>query len=302
MGFLRYLALLALLAVTACAGPRTAAGPSEEYVEIDNPAYTMSPNASPTIWVPRRYVESGIPRGSQLLKKGYEEVVGKETPAPTSPAVSPRLRIAVLQMGGNDLAAGLGEKLRSSALVGEPRPEGALSVPATMEERGAYVLSLNRSRDFNAVVFIGSQKGEGTGKLLVAELYDGMGGILLRRIEVPIPVHQENDAASRGAALSASLDSVAEKVRGVARHVPWLCGIVAVEGEKVYINAGRESGIGIGQRLRIYRGGKGVKGLGFDPGSRIGTLEVTGFVGPNGAYGTIREGEGARTSDLVGIE
>ncbi|WP_052263386.1 hypothetical protein [Geobacter pickeringii] len=85
MGAFRYLALVAMLTVTACAGPRTAAGPQEEYVEIDNPAYTMSPTASPTIWVPRRYVESGVPRGSQLLKKGYEEVVGKGTPAPVSP-------------------------------------------------------------------------------------------------------------------------------------------------------------------------------------------------------------------------
>lgn len=299
MGTLRYVALLALLAVTACAGPRTAAGPSEEYVEIDNPAYTMSPNASPTMWVPRRYVESGIPRGSQLVKKGYEEIVGKGTPAPVSQvavAVSPRLRIAVVQAGGNELAAGLGEKLRGAgfALVGEPRPEGALSVPATVEERGAYVQSLNQNREFNAVVFIGPRKGEGGGNLLVAEMYDGMGGILLRRIEVP--------AAASGAPLAASLDVVADKVRGVARHIPWLCGIAAVEGEKVYINAGRESGIGIGQRLRIYRGGKGIKGLGFDPGSKVGTLEVTGFVGPNGAYGIVREGEGARTSDLVGSE
>ncbi|GLI39372.1 hypothetical protein KI811_11700 [Geobacter hydrogenophilus] len=301
MGILRYLALLALLAVTACAGPRTAAGPAEEYVEIDNPAYTMSPNASPTIWVPRRYVESGIPRGSQLLKKGYEEVVGKGTSAPVPAAVSPRLRIAVLQAGGNDLAAGLGEKLRGAgfALVGEPRPEGALSVPASMEERGAYVLGLNRTREFNAVVIIGSGEAAGEGKKLAAELYDGMGGILLRRIEVP--VHRESSAAP-GSDLSAALDSMVEKIRGVARHVPWLCGIVAVEGEKVYINAGRESGIGIGQPLRIYRGGKVVKGLGYDPGSMVGTLVVTGFVGPDGAYGTIREGEGAKSSDLVGIQ
>ncbi|ABB32378.1 hypothetical protein GeomeDRAFT_1676 [Geobacter metallireducens RCH3] len=298
MGTLRYVALLALLTVTACAGPRTATGPSEEYVEVDNPAYTMSPNASPTMWVPRRYVESGIPRGSQLVKKGYEEVVGKGAPAPASQvaaAVSPRLRIAVVQAGGNELAAGLGEKLRGAgfALVGEPRPEGALSVPASVEERGAYVQSLNRNREFNAVVFIGSLKGEGGGSLLVAEMYDGMGGILLRRIEVPVSSQGES---------AASLDAVADKVRGVARHIPWLCGIAAVEGEKVYINAGRESGVVIGQRLRIYRGGKGIKGLGFDPGSKVGTLEVTGFVGPNGAYGIVREGEGARTSDLVGSD
>ncbi len=300
MGTLRYLALLALLSVTACAGPRTAAGPPEEYVEVDNPAYTMSPNASPTIWVPRRYVESGVPRGSQLLKKGYEEVVGKGTPPQVPAAVSPRLRIAVLQPGGNDLATGLGEKLRGAAfaLVGEPRPEGALSVPATIEERGAYVLSLNRNREFNAVVIIGSQEAGGGGKLLVADLYDGMGGMLLSRIEVPVSARTEGAEA----ALSVPLDSVAEKVRDVVRHIPWLCGIVAVEGEKVYLNAGRESGIVLGQKLRIYRGGKGINGLGFDPGSRIGTLEVIGFVGPNGAYGTVRDGEGIRQSDLLGIE
>lgn len=300
MGYLRSFLVLTLLTLTACVGPRTAAGPPEEYVEVDNPAYTMSPNATPTIWVPKRYVESGVPRGSQLLKKGYEEVVGKGTPVQVPAAVSPRLRIAVVQAGGNGLAAGLGEKLRGAAfaLVGEPRSEGVLSVPATIEERGAYVLELNRGREFNAVVIIGSQEAGGGVKHLVAELYDGMGGVLLRRIEVPVPVRTEGAVAP----LSASLDSLAEKVREVARHLPWLCGIVAVEGEKVYLNAGRESGLGLGQRLRVYRGGRWVKGLGYDPGSRIGTLEVTGFVGPNGAYGIIRDGEGARTSDLTGIE
>lgn len=66
---------LILLALTGCVGSRPVPGQLEEYVEIDNPACTMTPNAPATIWVPKRYVESGIPRGGEVLKMGYEKGV-----------------------------------------------------------------------------------------------------------------------------------------------------------------------------------------------------------------------------------
>lgn len=75
MRHLKLFFLLPFLLLAACAAVRSASAPPEEYVEIANPAYTISPNAPATIWVPRRYVESGIPRGGEVLKRGYEKVV-----------------------------------------------------------------------------------------------------------------------------------------------------------------------------------------------------------------------------------
>lgn len=75
MRHLKLFFLLPFLILAACATVRSASAPPEEYVEIANPAYSMSPNAPATIWVPRRYVENAIPRGAEILKKGYEKVV-----------------------------------------------------------------------------------------------------------------------------------------------------------------------------------------------------------------------------------
>lgn len=70
----RPLLVIAALLLAACAGPRTVpVGTAEGYVEIVNPAYTMTPDAPQTIWVPRRHTE-GVPRGRELVKKGYEVV------------------------------------------------------------------------------------------------------------------------------------------------------------------------------------------------------------------------------------
>ncbi|MRR36230.1 hypothetical protein EG829_16455 [bacterium] len=73
-------ACLAPLALTAaCAGPRQTAGQPVEYVEVMNPAYTMTPSAPETIWVPKKSTEWGIPRGSEVVKSGYEAIKSEVT-------------------------------------------------------------------------------------------------------------------------------------------------------------------------------------------------------------------------------
>ena len=85
------LVLSSCLLLAACAGQKPAATGSspDDYVEIDNPGYTMSADQPAKIWVPRRYVESGPPRGSEVVKKGVEKVFPSKSdqqPAPQQPA------------------------------------------------------------------------------------------------------------------------------------------------------------------------------------------------------------------------
>ncbi|MGD0844976.1 MAG: hypothetical protein ABSA06_11495, partial [Geobacteraceae bacterium] len=68
------------------------------------------------------------------------------------------------------------------------------------------------------------------------------------------------------------------------------------------IAAGREVGLSIGQLLHIYHSGRFMKGLGYAPGELIGKLVVQGFVGPNGSFGQITEGQGVQATDLVSAE
>ena len=183
----RLLPLFILALVAGCAG----ANAQTEFVEVPNPAMTMSPGAPETIWVPRSSVESGVPRGGELVKRGYESV--KEGLAP-SQAVT----------GGATVTA----------------PQAGIAAPG--------------------------------GK--------------------------------------------------PAAFIPRFGLVVAVDGEKVYFNLGRESGITPFQKLKVYRGGTIIEGLGLAPGALIATIEVQGFVGSGGAYGLVKDGGQPRIKDLVGAE
>ena len=338
MRFVKMITCCSLLLLTACAGQKTASAPSpssEDYVEISNPGFTMSADQPATIWVPRRYVDSGVPRGGELVKKGYEQVRGTSQAAPSGapqaapqapgtvmaaqqsptrlvpqPAVAPlpiKSRIAVLESGDNGLLLPLMDQLRNCAagVVLDPAQTAFLakySTVASPAERAAFALRLQQEYGATVAVFVAAPDQAAPGKTLQGEIYDAMGGGLVRTVTAVIPPYAAADAAARDAALGRALASVGEKVREVVALLPWYGKVAAVEGDRAYINAGKEAGLKMGQLLRVYHGGKVVAGLGFAPGERIAVLEVAGFIGTNGAYGVVKEGKGVQANDLVAIE
>jgi hypothetical protein len=205
----RALAMVGLVFLAGCAGslkPQQQQ-PNEEYVEIENPAVTMSPSAPATIWVPRSYVDKGAPRGGELAKRSYNAVMGSAAQAQ--------------QMG-------------SAA----PAPQTGSAVPAPH-----------------------------------------------------ITAHP------------AAVPSGVVGTGGKAAHfIPSFGLIAAVEGDKVFFNLGRETGVAQGQKLKVYRGGTVVEGLGLAPGEYIATVEVVGFVGTKGGYGIVKQGGPVQTNDLIGAE
>lgn len=224
----RGMLLAGLILLAGCAGAnRSADRSSEDFVEIQNPALTMSPNAPATIWVPRSSVEQGIPRGRDLARQGYQALVhpaqdkgapaeaGRQ-PAPAAPAQP------------------------QAAAPAAPAVQAAQAVPAAAPQAPAAA--------------------------------------------PPAPVGFY-DTSGKAAAL-----------------VPRFGLVVAQEGDRIYFNLGKEDGVARGQKLKLYRGGTVVKGLGLAPGQTVGTLEVQGLVGSNGAWGVMREGGTPRVNDLVGVE
>jgi hypothetical protein len=191
---IRTLPFLFLIVLSAgCAGTNAQSLGQRGYVEIDNPAFTMSPTAPEKIWVPRESVDKGVPRGGELVKRGYESVTGSEASAP-QPTTTPVSTVAPAQAGITEPA-------------GKP-----------------------------------------------------------------------------------------------ARLVPHFGLVVALDGNKVYFNLGREAGYSPGQILKIHRGGTVIEGLGLAPGELIGTVEVLGYVGTRGGYGLLKQGGPVRLNDLIGIE
>lgn len=184
----KMLFLVFLGVVAGCAGVK----PQGDYVEIPNPALTMSPNAPEKIWVPRKSVDEGLPRGGEVMKRGYESMkegfAGSPQPVTDSAKVTPP-QLGITSPGGK------------------------------------------------APVFI-----------------------------------------------------------------PRFGLVVGVDGDRVYFNLGREAGITPFQKLKVYRGGTVVEGLGLAPGELVATIEVQGFVGTGGGYGLIKQGGQLRVNDLVGAE
>lgn len=85
----------------------------------------------------------------------------------------------------------------------------------------------------------------------------------------------------------------------------WEGRVAMVSGEKVYINAGRLSGIQVGDILKVTEEGAEIfdpetgRFIGTAPGRMKGTLEVISYFGKDGAVSVIHSGNGFKENDLV---
>ncbi len=336
--------------LAGCAGRQQMVADTEEYVEIENPAITMSPGAPPTIMVPRRYVDSGVPRGGEAIKQGIaalrdsgaaeaprQAAAVPSTSAPVPPvphvqtpvaapaaavAAAPMLmpaptaasapaavlqRILVVDTGKSALSGRLADQLKlvSAGIVLDP---AAASVAlryapvSTRDERSVLSVKLQEDLGAGLLVYLSAGETVAPGMVLAAEVQEGQGGALVKRVEAVVPSFAANDSVARDAALAVALNRLARDVKAVAVLVPWYGTVVTVEGERVYLNAGKESGILVGRQLHVYRPGKVLDKLGFAPGRKVGVAQVTGHVGTDGAFAITRQGEKALVGDLVGLE
>ena len=306
-----------LFLLSACAGGKPGIISPADYVEIDNPAFTMSKDAPATILVPRRYVETGVPRGGELLKKGYDvanqEAEGSKhahavTDGAPADATTSTVKntIIALEVGRNGLLPLFQQKLKNLStgilLDFDVESFARYGSASSQVERLALSKRLYQDVGSHLVLFIIAAEQFSPTERIVVEIYDGMGGGLLRHIAATIPAYDAADPSARDKAIASVVGSVAEKVKDISALVPWYGSIIAADGEKVYINAGKEAAVKIGQQMKIYRDGKFVTSLGFAPGEVVGKLEIKGFVGPNGAYGTVTSGLPVRLTDVVGVE
>lgn len=93
-------------------------------------------------------------------------------------------------------------------------------------------------------------------------------------------------------------------VRAVEK-LTWEGRVAMVSGERIYLNAGRLSGLQIGDVLKVTEEMEEVfdpdtgKFLGTAPGRMKGTVEVTSYFGRDGAIAVIHSGSGFRENDRV---
>ena len=97
------------------------------------------------------------------------------------------------------------------------------------------------------------------------------------------------------------------KLTEALRFVSWEGRIAALQGEKVYLNVGKISGVKVGDILKVVEDSNEIYDpeLGYHVGKvqgRVkGTLEVVGFFGQDGAISVLHSGAGFKENDRVEI-
>ncbi len=85
----------------------------------------------------------------------------------------------------------------------------------------------------------------------------------------------------------------------------WRGRVAMISGDRIYINAGRVSGIQVGDLLKVLDKGDEVYDpetgvyLGYAQGRMKGTIEIVSYFGTDGAIGVIHSGSGIKESDPV---
>jgi hypothetical protein len=297
--------LTAVLLISGCAGRNQQVINTNDYIEIDNPFVGDSPDASAKIWVPRKSVELGPPRGRELIKQGYDKISGKPVdPSTLIDAGKPPVgvvhhRLLIAEAGEQTVGATLGKFLSKSCLLRSvDRPTATELI--NEQEQLAYIAKLVDQPSGGPILFVSKPEGLKPGSRIKADLYDTRGPLLIRSfwITVPQPIKGLNEEA----ALLTAIKGLADATMSSLEWFPWYGRVINVSGDRIYVDAGAESGIKIGQRLTVYRGGEVIKGIGFAPGEHITTFPVDGLVGQNGSYGVYPKSATVKPGDYVELE
>ena len=106
-------------------------------------------------------------------------------------------------------------------------------------------------------------------------------------------------------AVDTCLDDILDGFLREIDLLDWSTTIARIEGEDFYINAGRQSGLRIGDTLEVFEPGKEIFhpttnfSLGWTTGKLKGTLRVTNLFGVDAAAKKMVQGQGFNVDDVV---
>lgn len=95
------------------------------------------------------------------------------------------------------------------------------------------------------------------------------------------------------------------KIAEIASKLDWVGRVAKIIGTKIYLNAGRESGINIGDILKIITEGQEIYDpetgalIGMSKGDMKGTIEVIDYFGTDGAIAILHSGGQVHEGDFV---
>lgn len=98
---------------------------------------------------------------------------------------------------------------------------------------------------------------------------------------------------------------VVPRVIKISSKLDWIGRVAKIVGSKIYVNAGRESGIQISDVLKVLTEGQEIFDpesgalIGISKGEIKGTLEIVDYFGPDGAIAILHSGGSVQEGDFV---
>jgi hypothetical protein len=107
-----------------------------------------------------------------------------------------------------------------------------------------------------------------------------------------------------GDSLRASITKMTEALTARLMQIPWTCRVADVSGQDLYLDAGRRSGLGIGQTLDAIQLGDEIKSptTGIVIGRKenyLGKVKVVKHFGEDGAVAEVIDGRAPGKGDLL---
>jgi hypothetical protein len=142
-------------------------------------------------------------------------------------------------------------------------------------------------------------------------LTDASTGNLLKSFIARSPIFgtKETGEYSRSKAVLKAIDlGLDDILEGFLRELDlleWTTTVAKIEGENLYINAGRLSGLRIGDTLEVFEPGKEIIhpttkiSLGWTTGQLKGVIKITDLFGVDAAVGKVVQGHGFSSDDVV---
>src|SRR4030043_1179728 len=142
-------------------------------------------------------------------------------------------------------------------------------------------------------------------------LIDASTGNLLKTFigRSPLFGTKETGANSRGKAvfkaIEIGLDDILDGFLRQLDLLDWATTIAKVDGENIYLNAGKLSGVRIGDALQVFEPGREIfhpttnLSLGWTTGKLKGAIKVSDLFGVDAAVGQVVQGAGFSSNDVI---
>lgn len=193
-------------------------------------------------------------------------------------------------------AAQVGKILGLNAIV-----TGSVSQFGVKKEGKDFIVSQSKQQIVECTVDVRVVDAE-TGQVLLADSGKGV----VRKASgkfLGMGNQSKYDETLEGEALRAAIVKFTDNIISQVNKKPWSCRVAAVEDGVVYLNAGLESGLEVGQKLKVFSQGKEIK----DPTTglvigrtekEVGVLKVASFFGDNGSIANVMSGSVPQPSYL----